>query len=396
MKRQMTLAAKLLTVVASFAVMLCIGGVYAWSIFASELITGYGLSSTQTQIVFGLLIAVFPVTMIFAGRLEKLIGVRGVVFLSALFMGSGYLLASFSDANIYILLLGIGVLAGTGTGFGYLAALTTPVKCFPEKKGMITGIASAGFGLAAVLLSSVVEKMLISGIDVFMVFRYMAGAYFFLIFIFSFFMKSPGSNLQLPGLSVRLLFKTPRFYLLFAGIFLGTFAGLTVVGNLKPMGAVYSIENHILVIGVSVFAVANFTGRILWGILSDYSGAHHALTAALLFQGIAIILMGIIDLNNYSYLILSAAVGFGFGSNFVLFAKESAQFFGLENLSAVYPYVFLGYALAGLTGPSSGGLIFDITGSYTIAVYICAALCFTGSLLFMISGKPVEPGENPI
>lgn len=385
MEKQISFTSKILTVIASFAIMLCIGGVYAWSIFASELRTAYGLSSTQTQLVFGLLIAVFPVTMIIAAKIEKKIGTRVIVLLSALFMSAGYFLASLSHGNIFILIIGIGVLAGAGTGFGYLAALTSPVKCFPEKKGMITGIASAGFGLAAVILSSVAETMLNNGINVLQVFRYIAATYLVLILFFTFMISSPYSATGFNGLSLRLLLKASKFYLLFIGIFMGTFAGLTIVGNLKSIGGVYQIDNHVLVIGVSVFAIANFLGRILWGIVSDYTGAHRALTVALFFQGASILLMGILKLNGITYLTLCASAGFGFGSNFVLFAKESAQFFGLENLSVVYPYVFLGYALAGLTGPSTGGMIFDLTGSYFIAIIICAGLCFTGGLIFLLN-----------
>jgi OFA family oxalate/formate antiporter-like MFS transporter len=106
--------------------MLCIGSVYAWSVFVPELKTVYGFSTAQTQLVFGVLTAIFPTTMIFAGRVERRIGSRPLTALAALFFGSGYLLAGFSGGLFAGVLLGIGVLAGIGTGFGYLAALTTP------------------------------------------------------------------------------------------------------------------------------------------------------------------------------------------------------------------------------------------------------------------------------
>jgi MFS transporter, OFA family, oxalate/formate antiporter len=128
---------KYLTVFASFVIMLCIGSVYAWSIIASELIEKYRFSAFQSQIIFGTLIAIFPVTMIFAGHLGKKIKHRYFGYISGLLFFSGYLLAGCSQGNFILILTGIGVLAGIATGFGYWVALTSPVQWFPEKKGLL-------------------------------------------------------------------------------------------------------------------------------------------------------------------------------------------------------------------------------------------------------------------
>jgi OFA family oxalate/formate antiporter-like MFS transporter len=173
------------------------------------------------------------------------------------------------------------------------------------------------------------------------------------------------------------------FKKLFLGIFLGTFAGLLIIGNLKIIGEQGNIPSHTLVIGVSIFAVANFSGRLTWGIVADYIGATLSVFLALLIQAIAIFFLNILALSDTSYLLLAFLIGFGFGSNFVLFAKETAHVFGVSNLGIVYPYVFLGYAIAGIAGPFIGGLLFDISGAYFSAILLSGFMSIAGSILFM-------------
>ena len=372
------------TVVASFIIMLCLGGIYAWSIIVPELQNVYHWSTTQTQLIFGVVIAVFPATMIVAGRLQRRLKARTQALLSAVFFGSGYLLSSYSNGNFWMILLGIGILAGIGTGFGYLTALTVPVKWFPEKKGLMTGIASAGFGLAAVVLTYLIEQALLDGLTLMDIFRRIGTGYGLLILLVSFFIRTPEEKEEPVLHAATAMLKTRHFLLLFTGIFFGTFAGLLVLGNLSPIGAEQGIEKHILMVGVSVFALANFAGRLSWGWISDFLSTRICISIALIFQGTAIFLMGYLPLTATTYLVISVLIGFGFGSNFVLFAKESAQYFGIANLGTIYPYVFMGYAIAGIFGPLTGGYLFDMTASYHYATYVAAGMSVAGAVLFWL------------
>ena len=114
------------------------------------------------------------------------------------------------------------------------------------------------------------------------------------------------------------------------------------------------------------FAFSNFAGRLAWGLLSDFLGARLCLVLALSVQGVGIAFFGMAGHERVAvYLLLAGVVGFGFGGNFVLFAKETSQAFGVETSSPnIYPSVFIGYALAGILGPLTGGLLYDFTGSY--------------------------------
>ncbi len=374
---------KIKNVIASFIIMLCLGGVYAWSIFVPELMNRFNYSSSQTQLVFGLLIAVFPTSMILAGKLEKVIGPRIIAIISGILFGLGYLLASISNGNYILVLLGIGIIAGIGTGFGYMIALSTPVKWFPEKKGLITGIAAAGFGLASVILSYIAELLMNTGKPVLDIFGIIGISYGLVIILFSFLIKNP--HIETQGIKARIkdFITKPIFIKLFAGILAGTFAGLLVIGNLKPIGATSITDDNILVLGISIFAIANFLGRLTWGYLSDHIGAALSILISLTLQGLAIFLIGFLSLSPSTYLMLAALIGFNFGANFVLFAKETAQLYGINNLGIVYPFVFLGYALAGILGPLTGGMIYDLFQDFKIATTIAAFVSLAGALIYL-------------
>lgn len=390
---------KYLTVIASFIIMLCLGGVYAWSIIASELIEIHKFSATQAQIIFGTIIAIFPTTMVFTGKLAKRIKSRYLGYISGVLFFLGYLLGGYSYGNFYMVLLGIGVLAGIGTGFGYWVSLTVPVQWFPERKGLITGIAAAGFGLGAVVLSNISETILMSGKDVLQLLIIIGVSYGLIVFLFSNLIFQKSTTTVTKAIKLSDFIFSGTFRRLVLGIFLGTFAGLLIIGSLKIIGEQSSVSNHVLILGVSFFAVANFLGRLSWGFLSDRFEAGLCIFLALAIQSAAILALNLVPLNNISYLILSVLIGFGFGSNFVLFAKESAHVFGVSNLGIVYPYVFLGYAVAGISGPLSGGIMFDFFENYTHAIFLASLMSLSGSLLFLfhyikIRKAKHEPGNK--
>lgn len=379
---------------AAFFLMLCLGGVYAWSIIASELMDKYGFSSTQTQIIFGSLIAVFPVTMIFAGKLGTLIHSRFLGFASGLLFLSGYLMAGLSGGQFIPIFLGIGILTGIATGFGYWVALTIPVQWFPERKGLITGIAAAGFGLGAMIFSNLSEMIFASGKEVSQLLVIIGVSYGVLIFVFSNFIfprKQEGGS---PKPKSSDFLQKPIFRKLFLGIFLGTFSGLLIIGSLKLIGGQYNIRHEVLILGVSLFAVANFVGRLLWGFLSDHIGASQSIFLALLLQAVGILLLDFVLGSETSYIILSLVIGLGFGGNFVLFAKETAQSFGINHLGIVYPYVFLGYALAGIGGPLTGGILYDFSGTYNHAIFLAGLVSLGGGLLFLFHHLKMKRETN--
>jgi OFA family oxalate/formate antiporter-like MFS transporter len=376
---------KHLSVFASFLIMLCLGSLYAWSIIASELIGQHNFTVLQSQIVFGAIIAVFPSTMIAAGRLKNKISPKKMGLISGLLFLVGYLLASYSNGNFYTIFAGIGILVGIATGFGYWLCLTTSVNCFPNKKGLVTGIVSAGFGLSAVLVSEIASYYINNKIDILIFLRHFGLLYGLIIIIAStlIYESKRVDNLDNETILISKIIKSSTFSKLFFGIFAGTFAGLIIIGNLKLIASDYEISPKFLALGISIFAIANFSGRLFWGFISDYLGAKPCIFMALLLQAVAIILLNILTLNNASYLILSTLIGFGFGGNFVLFAKETAQVFGVANLGIVYPFVYLGHSFAGIFGPLSAGILYNHFNNFYFPIILACVMSLIGALLFI-------------
>jgi len=169
-----------------------------------------------------------------------------------------------------------------------------------------------------------------------------------LIVLFSLLIRPQAKIVRGDKLSVRQFLRSGYFLRFFTGIFLGTFAGLLIIGSLKLIGEEGGISSATLVHSVALFAVANFLGRLTWGALSDHWSA---------------------SLNVF----IVAGCG------------HCATVFGVANLGLVYPYVFLGYAIAGIAGPFSGGYLYDLSGNFSAAIYLAALMSLAGSLLFLIS-----------
>jgi OFA family oxalate/formate antiporter-like MFS transporter len=375
----------ILTTLSAFFVMLFLGSIYAWSIYVPYLKSDFSFSSAQTQLVFGTVIGVFSFSMLYGNKFINRFGARSAVFLAALLYSAGYGLAYFSKGEFLLVWLGVGLLSGIGTGFGYLVSITVPVAWFPDKKGWITGIVSAGFGGGAIVHSMLAEYLFEKNVPVLDVLCLPAFGYALLMVLFAFLVFEPvASKLTTEKPPFLKLVSNPNFIRLFVGILTGTFAGLLVIGNLKPIGMQSLSNEALLVLGIAVLSFANFLGRLFWGWLSDKVSALVLIPLTLVITGVTTALLAFFPLTEALYLILSFAVGFSFGAHLVLYAKETAHRFGVEHLGGIYPFVFLGYGLSGILGPLTGGFLFDISGDYQSSALLSFGLCMlvaTGILI---------------
>lgn len=374
------------TVFAAVTMMLALGSIYAWSIFVPRLVADYGFSTGQTQLIFGVFIAVFTVAMVFGRSLLATMGAKRLALLASGLYTVGFLSVPVFGIHFPVMLLGISIFAGVATGFGYLISITIPVEWYPQKKGLITGLVSAGFGGGAIVESMVVQELFVAEIALPQVFWLIGLSKGVILAIASFFIDRPSLSDDLsPLVPMNRLLRQSQFLKLFLGIFTGTFAGLLVIGNLKPIGEQFPIDETTLVLGITVFSVANFSGRLFWGWLNDFVSGNVLIPLSLLLMGIFTLLIGLLYLSPFLYLAISFAVGFSFGANFVIYAKETAQIYGLNNLGKIYPFVFLGYGVSGFSGPFTGGVLRDISGNYQNPVFVAFALCmvvFLAMILF--------------
>ncbi|MDT8390825.1 MAG: MFS transporter [Lentisphaeria bacterium] len=362
-----------------------LGGIYAWSTFVPYLMKTHDLTAGQCGFIFGVTILTFTVSMIAAGRLLTRKGPRLTASVAACLFMSGYLLASVSGDSFPVLLLGVGVIAGAGIGFGYVCPLSVGMKWFPHKKGLVTGVVVAGFGGGAVLLATVAEYLLIEGMDVLVFFRWFgvcSGAVLFLAA--SVLADPPSSGTGTQAFQAAAGAFTWPFFLIATGMFAGTFAGLLIIGNLAPMVIKAGLTEGQAAVSISVFAVGNAAGRIAWGHAFDGIGhktmplslGGFALTAGLLLTPLPV----------WGLFLCVGLLGFGFGANFVVYASAISRHFGASAFPRLYPWCFLAYGVAGLIGPGVGGYLADVTASYTVPLYICVALVAAAASLLIING----------
>ncbi len=367
-------------IASSILIMLCSGAVYAWSIFVAPLQSEFGFTNAQTQIVFGLIIGVFTIGMLFVNKVMRRYGPRVSGIVGAVLFFAGYLVASFSHGNFILLILGMSVLSGVGMAFGYVTVLNNLVRWFPHHKGLATGIAVSGFGGGAILLSQIARPLLANGWQVLDIFRTVGIIYGILFLVSSLLLTAPKWYQPKPEeakVEVGRMLKDKRFWVLYYVFFAGTFAGLLFNGNLKPIGQSYGVSAGSAVLAISLFSIGNAAGRITWGQIHDMLGGKKAVITSLAMFTVCMLLLPLGSQNDISFLVLTLLMGFSFGSNFVTYASDCCNVWGIAKLDIIYPAVSTAYGIAGIVGPIVGGVIRDASGSYYTAIIIGAIVCAT-------------------
>lgn len=367
---------KWIVLAAGVILQMVLGSVYAWSAFVPFLKSDHGLSSSECSLIFGVTIATFTVVMIPAGRMLGRYGARPVAATGSVLFFLGYLIASFSGGSYPVILTGIGLITGMGIGAGYVCPLTVGMKWFPDNKGLVTGVAVAGFGGGAIVLSSLVEYMLdMHDGDVLMSFRVLGLALGGVAFLASMFMSEPKSLVKCQASAVKTMsigpyLATRSFWLLCLGMFAGTFAGLLTIANLHPLIHNMGFNNMVATLGISTFALGNSLGRILWGQFADKYGSSKILIISTLWLAISLLPLTFSQSSSGMLLVMTTAAGMGFGGCFVVYASCIVQRYGTDFFPRLYPICFLGYGFAGLVGPVIGGAIADATGSFNWGIWL--------------------------
>ncbi|MBU0762349.1 MAG: OFA family MFS transporter [Candidatus Altiarchaeota archaeon] len=388
-------------VIAALLIQLSLGAIYSWSVFTGSLTKPindgglYGFSASEAAWIFSAGLATFAVVMVVAGRLQKKVGPRPIAMAGGIVLGIGYILGGFFGTTFLTQLLFIGVVGGAGIGLAYVVPIAVGIKWFPDKKGMITGLAVAGFGFGATLWVKLAGSWfggLLNTTNIFglpgvqSVFVIYGVVFLVMVVAASIVMvnppegyipkgwkpPTPSKNTQATGVvemeSAQML-KTPAFYMLWLMFCFSALAGLMViyciqlfgVDALQASSAVPSAADAAVVAGTAMawYAILNGLGRIAWGTVSDRIGRKTSLFAMCLFQGIIMLLFYMLGASEYGLIIGACIIGFNFGGNFALFPAATADFFGNKNVGQNYGWVFLSYGVAGILGPQVAGYFKD-------------------------------------
>jgi OFA family oxalate/formate antiporter-like MFS transporter len=386
---------------------LALGVLYAWSVFGKQFTEtvdkgGFGWSKTQAALPYTIAIAFFAAMMVPAGRLQDKFGPRVVATIGAILTGVGLIVSGFASAtNMAPVIIGFGVLAGTGIGLGYASATPAAVKWFPpERKGLITGIVVSGFGLASVYIAPL-SKYLLGAYGVNTSFIILGIAFAVLTGIVCQFIENPATpvvsasaknaaNNYKVDYTWREMMRTPTFYLLWIEYVCGAMAGLMVIGHLAKIVSVQS--NNVIQTGfmfVALLAIFNAGGRLIAGVASDYIGRMK--TILLVFISQAIVMLFFAKISSFTgFIIGSAVVGFSYGSCLSLFPSTTADHWGTKNLGLNYGIMFTAWGVGGVFGPILAGKVADASGNYSMAYTICAALLIFAAILTFFTKAPAK------
>src|SRR5580765_2997745 len=278
---------------------IALGAVYAWSVFRIPLTRTFGWTISEVTLTFTIAIFVLGLAAFGGGLWMRRAGPRTVALTAGALYGLGVFLASLAGGRLWLLYASYGVIAGAGLGLGYIVPVATLVKWFPDKRGLITGLAVAGFGAGA-LITAPIATRLIASVGVLQTFAILGAAYFVAVTGGALFMENPPEGYRPPGWAPRVqpggrqavssytlsdALRSWQWYGLWTLLFLNTTAGIAVISQAAPMfQEITSISAARAASIVGIISIANGAGRLLWAWLSDLVGRRAVFLAMFLLQ----------------------------------------------------------------------------------------------------------------
>ncbi len=384
---------------------LALGILYTWSIFKGAIKESIESGATDAfnwdiaslNDPYAICCIVFAFAMILAGKCQDNFGPRITSFIGGLLVGIGFIWISTTTSYI-AWVLGFGVLAGTGIGFGYSAATPPALKWFPPSKtGLIAGLVVSGFGLASVYIAPLSQFLLgVWGLQKAMLFFGLA--FLIVVCLLSLNLINPpagyvpeGSNPSGSGESngsgrdfiPSEMLKTGAFYKIWFLYFIGAGAGLMVIGSVAGMAKQSLGELAFLV--VAIMAVGNAGGRIVAGILSYKIGRKITLIIMLLFQALlmfaAIPVIGSENSSSLILVLIATLIGFNYGTNLSLFPSLTKDSWGLKSFGTNYGIVFTAWGVGGFVMGRLSQMLQAASGNYNASFMTAGVLLVLGGII---------------
>jgi OFA family oxalate/formate antiporter-like MFS transporter len=398
--------------VAGVIIQIALGAVYAWSVFRIPLTRAYGWTISQVTFAFTLAILTLGFASFVGGLWMRRSGPRRVAIAAGIFYGSGIFLASFSAEHLYWLYFSYGLLAGIGLGLGYIVPVATLVKWFPDKRGMITGIAVAGFGAGALITAPIASHLIVS-VGVMRTFAILGVVYFVAVTIPAFFMQDPPPNYRPAGwapsatqrrqrsektYTLSEAMRTWQWYGLWALLFLNTSAGISIISQAAPMAQEITGVTAAAAAGlVGIISIANGAGRFLWAWFSDLIGRRWVFLSMFIVQ--VVVFFTLPRISSFpAFTAMCFVILLCYGGGFGTMPAFAADYFGAENVGSIYGLMLTAWGFAGVFGPMLIANIRQSTGRYAQALTVIAVVMLCSAVIPLIVRPPYqrqEPMELP-
>jgi OFA family oxalate/formate antiporter-like MFS transporter len=391
-----------------------LGVIYSWSIFRGPLATLHGWSKAETIAPYRYSLLAFAAGMILAGMWQDRKGPRVVASVGGVLLGTGCLLASQIGETVWGLVVAYGILGGFGVGFAYVTPIATCIKWFPDKRGMIVGMAVMGFGIGPLLFGPLLEALMGSnpamlGVTLPRTFLILSGIFYVGVIGAAQLYKVPPAGWRPPNWSgagaraaaiesgPKQVIATWQFYALWVLYFLGTSVGLTAIGEATPLLKEMAGTSAIMSAGAAlgVMSICNGLGRLGWGSVSDRFGRKAAMLGMCTVSVVAC--LGFLR-GAASFIPLLAGlclVAFSYGGYLALMPSITADFYGPKNVGANYGLLFSAWGICGFVVPGYFAGIMDkaraagnLAAGYTEVYWTLAVLATCGGVMAAVLRPP--------
>lgn len=391
---------------AGFCINLCLGILYAWSVFNKALVTESGWSAAEASAPYATATITFSICLLVAGILQDRMGPRMILILGTVLTGLGMIASGFVDSPL-MLNITFGVITGAGIGFGYACLSPSAMKWFhASKKGMVNGIIAAGFGLAAIYLAPVTSA-LIDNMGIQTSFMVLGVGILAIAVPLAATINNPPADYtpaepkvkegQAPkavkksdDLTWKAMLKTPQFYSLWIMYAFAASVGLMIIGNITTIASVQAnLPNAVYL--ASILAVFNSGGRVAAGMLADKIGGVRTLLLAFVLQGVNMVLFATFD-SEFTLIIGTAIAAVGYGTLLAVFPTLTAEFYGLKNYGTNYGVLYTAWGIGGAIGAGVVGFSMTNGDGYTLAYTISSAMMAVCIVLAFIT-KPLSEAK---
>jgi len=387
---------------AGVVMQIALGAVYAWSVFRIPLTRAYGWTIPQVTLAFTIAIFVLGFAAFGGGQWMRQAGPRRVALAAGVLYGLGVFLTSFAANRLWWLYLSYGLLAGIGLGLGYIVPVATLVKWFPDRRGMISGIAVAGFGAGA-LLTAPVATRLIAQVGAMKTFAILGAAYFVAVTAAACFMQNPPDGYRPPGWAPNAIEQKQRslksytlqealgtwqWYGLWMLLFLNVTAGIAIISQAAPMVQEMTGVTAAGAAGmVGIISIANGAGRFIWASLSDLIGRRWVFLMMFVVQAVMFAMLP--SVRSFPvFTVMACVILLCYGGGFGTMPAFAADYFGAENVGSIYGLMLTAWGFAGVLGPTLIATLRQRTGQYDEALYMIAGLMLISAVIPMIVSAP--------
>lgn len=387
--------------VAGIFLQMALGAAYAWSVFRIPLSKAYGWSISEVTSTFLISWFFLGVSAFLGGIWMRKRHPSVVAMTAGLLWGGGVFLASFSAHRLWWLYLTYGVIGGTGLGMGYVVPIAVLVKWFPERRGFITGLAVAGFGMGS-LFSAPAAGWLIQHVGLMPTFAYLGLAYGLIAVASGFFMQNPPEGWKPAGwvptatqvsqrsdrdYTLGEAMRTWQWWVICLLMSVNTMSGLSIISQASPilqeMGKA-SAETAAFLVGI--VAIFNGAGRIFWSWVSDLTSRRIAFFLMYLVE-VALFWtyhsIGSLPLLTIATFVVAMCYGGAYG----ITPAFAADYFGPREVGSIFGLMMLPWAFAAAAGPYVFARLRQSNGNYTEALYVIACT-MTAALLLPIIVRP--------